>query len=148
MQYFLRFILISLLAFFGYISSGNAFTVFIPGANISLTGANNGVFFDVADDLFGYPTTPPHLSTTGRSFSGSFYLTGAGWIEFDTGSYRVDFDCGAQSLANITIPCTLSGTAWSETIGDVSFDKKVLYYPTSGTLSGSILTHIGTVYFS
>lgn len=148
MKSLFRFIIVSIVLFFGYSSSGNALSFFVPGPTISLTGANNGVYFDVADDLFGYPSTPPRLYTAGKSFSGSFYLTGAGWVQFDAPGYRVDLDCGTQLLSTLTLPCVLSGTGWSETIGDVVFDKKVFFYPTSGTLSGSIFTNIGTVSFS
>lgn len=60
----------------------------------------------------------------------------------NTGSYNVKLDCGTQSLTGITANCTLSGTAWSETIGDIVFDRRVQYL-TGGTLSGVVWTWIG-----
>ena len=134
--------------FFGYFTTVSASFVFTLGPTITLTGANNGVYFDVADDLFGYPSTPPRLNRDTETFSGSFYLTGAGWVQFDAPGYRVDIDCGVQSLASLTLPCFLSGTGWSETIGDIIFDKKVFYYPSTTTLSGTISTYMGVVSFS
>ena len=143
-----RFLFIIAALFFGYTTSVSAVFTFIPGPTIALTGANNGVYFDVADDLFGYSSLPPHLHRDTKTFSGSFYLSGAGWIQFDAPGYRVQLDCGIQLLDSLTLPCVLSGTGWSETIGDITFDKKLFYYPTDTTLSGTILTHIGVVAFS
>lgn len=62
---------------------------------------------------------------------------------FDTGSYRVDFNC-SQSLSSLTTPCTLSGTAWGEMIGDVIFeDGKIQFDPYTALLSGTMSTYVG-----
>ena len=38
-------------------------------------------------------------------------------------------DCGVQSLDALNLPCTLSGVAFSETIGDIFFDRNVVFLP-------------------
>ena len=48
---------------------------------------------------------------------------------------HVSLDCGAQSLANLTAPCVLSGTGWSENIGDIIFDRRVIFDHNTGLLS-------------
>lgn len=63
---------------------------------------------------------------------------------FDTGSYSVGLDCGLQLLSSLTTPCTLSGTAWGEMIGDVTFENgKVKYDPMTALLSGTMSTYVG-----
>lgn len=57
-------------------------------------------------------------------------------------------DCGVQSLDALDLPCTLSGVAFSETIGDIFFDRNVVFLPELGTLSGSVSTYIGEYSFS
>lgn len=96
-----RFIfLISLFVGFLSISFESYADSFVPGPSITMTGANARVFFDVADDIANSGTTasPPKLLTTTKTFSGAFYLSGAGWVLFNTGSYQVNLDCGAQYL--------------------------------------------------
>lgn len=66
----------------------------------------------------------------------------------NTGIYSTKIDCGAQPLNNLSSACTLSGSAWSETIGDITFDRRVQYIPTTGTLSGNVSTYIGDVSLS
>jgi len=94
---------------FFFVSEVSAAMSFQPGATIALTGSNDEVFFDVVDDIFDAGTTgiPPVLHTDSSTFSGTFYLTGAGWVDFATGSARVELDCD-QLLSELTSPCTLT----------------------------------------
>lgn len=46
-------------------------------------------------------------------------------------------------MSSLTNNCTLSGYAWSETTGDITFDRRVEYLRTTGTLSGKALTNLG-----
>ncbi len=59
---------------------------------------------------------------------------------FSTGTYQVSLDCGAQSLSTLTVDCTLSGTGWSELMGDVGFGS-VTYDHTTGLLIGYATTY-------
>lgn len=117
---------------------------YTPAAHIYLTGSSPEARFDVARAIVdsGSTASAPYLDTTLMTFSGTFYLSGAGWVEFDA----VHMDCGSQSLSSLTSACTLSGTALSEMVGDIVFDgvqQKIQYLPDSGTLSGSITSYIG-----
>ncbi len=51
-----------------------------------MTGSNGEVFFDVADDIYlsGTSISGPNFDTTLGTFSGAFYLSGAGWVDFST----------------------------------------------------------------
>ena len=91
--------------------------------------------FDIAPVLFGFDAVAAHLDTTQTqaTFSGAFYGTGIGWITFGTGGNSVILDCGAQLINNLSSNCTLSGTGWSENIGDIIFDS-VIYNPLTGLL--------------
>jgi hypothetical protein len=82
------------------------------------------------------------------TFSWAFYLSGAGWVDFSTGSYSVSLDCGGQPLGTLTAPCILDGTAYSEMVGDVVFDRYVKYDPTTGLLSGTASTYVWVYDFS
>ncbi len=142
-----RFILlISLFVGFLSISFESSANSFTPGPSIAMTGSSDQVFFDVADDIAnnGATTSPPKFLTTTKTFSGAFYLSGAGWVLFDTGSYQVNLDCGAQYLTWLTTTCTLSGSAWGEMIGDIIFESgKVKFDPKTALLSGTMSTYIG-----
>ncbi len=138
--------LISLLLGFLSITLETYAYTFTPGPSIAMTWANDRVFFDVADDITnsGATASPPNLVTATKTFSGTFYLSGAGWVLFDTGSYQVNLDCGAQSLSLLSAPCTLSGTAWGEMIGDVTFESgSVQFDPSTALLSGTMATYMG-----
>lgn len=126
----------------------SAATIYTPGLTISMTGSNGEVFFDVADDLFGYSIPRPSFDTTLGTFSWAFYLSGAGWVDFSTGSYSVALDCGAQSWANLSLPCTLTWIAYGEIVGDVTFDRHVRFDPTTWLLSGTAATYLWIYDFS
>ena len=134
--------------FFWCISSWEAATTYSPGSTIAMTGSNGEVFFDVTDDLFGYPIPRPSFDTMLGTFSWAFYLSWAGWVDFLTGSYSVALDCGAQSYDALTLPCTLSWVAYGEIVGDVLFDRQVLFDPTTWRLSGTASTYIWVYDFS
>lgn len=142
-----RFILL-ISCFIGFLSitlESSAYT-FTPGTSIAMTGASSDVRFDVRESLFasGIVDKYPTLTTSTQTFSGAFYLSGAGWVLFNTWSYQVNFDCGTQSLSLLTTPCTLSGTAWGEMVGDVIFqDRKVSFDPKTALLSGTMSTYVG-----
>lgn len=119
MAFFIRSIVV-LLSFFSMteIFAATGFISYTPAPQIYLSGANSDVHFDVAGVLFDSGSAVPavHLNTSTKSFSGVFYLSGAGWVMMSTGSYSVAIDCGSQSLSSLTASCTLSGTAYSENI--------------------------------
>lgn len=151
MLLFFRFFISATISFL-FLSGTSLFAAvgfqnYIPAAKIFLTGSNTQVHFDVAGVLFdsGSSVSAPFLDTTTKTFSGTFYLSGAGWVLMGTGTYNTKLDCGAQSLSSLVSNCTLSGTAWSETIGDVIFDRRVQYNPAIGTLSGKVATYIGDI---
>lgn len=140
------------IAVFSLISVSESFAssyTYTPAATIYMTGQSlsGGVVqarFDVAKALAdsGSSFSAPLFNTGSKSFSGVFYLSGAWWVDMA----GVNLDCGIQSLSSLSTPCTLSGSAQSETIGDVIFDgntQKIQYLPSSGTLSWSISTNIG-----
>ena len=108
---------------------------YLPGANIAMTGSTYTARFDIASELFGSAVSIPNLDTTTTipTFSGAFYGSGIGWIMFATGSYQVSLDCGGQSLNGLTTNCHLSGTGWSENVGDVGFSA-IQYNPHTGLL--------------
>ena len=43
-----------------------------------------------------------------------------------TGSYQVSIDCGAQNINNLSSDCALTGSGWSELMGEVGF-QSVIY---------------------
>lgn len=112
----LSIIISALLASFILCYEESAASTYTPGATIAMTGSNNSVRFDVASDLFGYDAISPTLITATKTFTGAFYGSGIGWIEFSTGTYQVSLDCGAQYLTGLTLDCVLSGTGWSENV--------------------------------
>jgi hypothetical protein len=73
-----------------------AATTYMPGPTISMTGSSDRVYFYVADDIYTAISAvgAPVLHTDTLTFSGAFYLSGAGWVDFSTGSYSVSLDCG------------------------------------------------------
>ena len=123
------------------------FVKYTPAPKIFLSGSNSDVRFDVAQVLYDSSSLIPaaYVDTTTKTFSGAFYLSGAGWVLLNTGTYVTRLDCWGQYLSGLTTNCTLSGSAWSETIGDIIFDRRSEYLPTSGTLSGKISTNIGDI---
>ncbi len=123
----------------------SASVTYTPGAIIAMTGSNSDVRFDVATALIGYDATIPVLETATRTFSGAFYGSGIGWINFSTGSYQVSLNCGAQYLSGLTSNCTLTGTGWSENVGDIYFSSgtTITYDRITGYLSGSVITFAG-----
>ena len=150
MRYLRLCIPILFTVFFIPFFSVSATTTYIPAASIAMTGSNGEVYFDVADDIInsGSIIWSPVFYTTTSSFSWAFYLSWAWWVDFSTGSYSVMLDCGVQSLDALNLPCTLSGVAFSETIGDIFFDRNVVFLPELGTLSGRVSTYIGEYSFS
>lgn len=127
-----------------------AFTMtYIPAETIVMTGATSSARFDVAEVLvstYGATGTElqPRFHTGSMSFTGIFYLSWSiGWVAFHSGSeYQVSLHCGTQSLSDLSAPCNLIGTGWSELVGDVIFDD-VEYIPSLGELSGSVMTYAG-----
>jgi hypothetical protein len=84
-----------------------------------MTGSTTSVRFDIASELYSSDAYSPYLDTNSRDFDGTFYGSGIGWVMFSTGTYQISLDCGAQSLSTLSTDCTLSGTGWSELVGDV-----------------------------
>ena len=78
-------IVLSLLSLLGVFYSSDTFAsiTYIPAPSITLSGSNSQVFFDVEDDIYnaGASTFSPRLSTITKTFSGAFYLSGAGWVD-------------------------------------------------------------------
>lgn len=102
-------------------SEGFSAPTYTPAPQIYMTGQSlsGGVVqarFDVAAALIASSASivPAHLETPSKTFSGAFYLSGAGWVDI-TG---VMLDCGGQLLSNLApnTPCSLSGIAQSEVI--------------------------------
>lgn len=114
----LSIIISTLLASFILCYEESAASTYTPGATITMTGSNSSVRFDIASDLYdnGADASPPALTTATKTFTGAFYGSGIGWIEFSTGTYQVSLDCGAQYLSGLTLDCVLSGTGWSENV--------------------------------
>ena len=138
------FIIISVcIVFFGvFLYESSATITYTPASAISMTGSSDRVFFDVADDIYtdGSIVPWPHLDTSTSSFSWAYYLSGAGWVDFSTGIYRVDLVCG-QPLASLTADCSITGTGYSEMIGDVVFSG-AMFHHYSGELTGTMSTYI------
>jgi hypothetical protein len=150
MLWLVRILLVSFFLAFGCFILPVGALSYTPASVITLTGSDGGVFFDVDDDIFTASTSVPwpRLMTATATFSWAFYLTGAGWVDFSTGSYSVSLDCGAQSLSALVSPCTLSGVAYSEVIWDIIFDRRVEYDGSRGSLSWSIATFVWDYTFS
>ena len=141
------FLLISIL-FASLISTTDvsAAVTYTPGALIAMTGSNSDVRFDVAPVLGVYDAIPTLVTNTPtKTFTGAFYGSGIGWIMFSTGTYQVALDCGAQPLSTLSSDCTLTGTGWSENVGDIYFSSgtTVTYDHNTGLLSGSVITFVG-----
>lgn len=140
----------ALLSFFGFIWAlifvpiCFAWVTYIPASTLTLTGANSEVFFDVEDEIVNAGTSvpSPRFSTVTKTFSWSFYLTWAGWVDLWATWYGVSLDCWAQSLDNLSVPCQLIGTWYSEVIGEVLFDGDVIYNPGNWLLSWSASTFL------
>ncbi len=125
-------IIISILIFSFTLTRGVSAS-YTPGASIVMTWSNTEVRFDVAADLFTFDATVPTLQTASRFFTGAFYGSGIGWIEFSTGTYQVWLNCGAQPINTLMSNCSLTNTGWSENIWEVGF-AGVAYNPTTGLL--------------
>ena len=142
------FISVLLTSFFLFYSESIA-SNYIPWATIAMTGSNSSVRFDIASDLYnnGASATAPALTTANAKFTGAFYGSGIGWIEFSTGTYQVSLNCGAQPLDNLSSNCTLSGTGWSENVWDIYFSSgnTITYNPNTGYLSGSAITFVWNI---
>ena len=147
----LRFILLIslLLSSLTLVESTSATVIYTPGASIAMTGSNTDARFDVASALYDLQLAnpadevknPPALDRDTRTFTGTFYGSGIGWIVFASGSNQVSLDCGIQSIASLTANCTLTGTGWNENVGDIYF-AGVVYNPGTGRLSGSAITFV------
>jgi len=130
---------------FVIVSLSHASSVYIPGAEILMTGSTDDVRFDVKGLIFDEWTIAeaPALDTATLKFHGAFYMTGAGWWLMSSGIYEVWLDCGSSpdfsALPNI---CHLTGSGWSETIGELGFSG-VEYISTTGILSWTLVTHVG-----
>ena len=141
------FILFFCFSITGVTAFWTGFVKYTPAPRIFLSGSNSEVRFDVAEVLYNSSSLipAPFIDTNTKIFSGAFYLSGAGWVLWNTGSYVTNLDCWSQYLSWLTSNCTLSGYAWSETIGDIVFDRRVEYLPANGTLSGKISTNMGDI---
>jgi hypothetical protein len=119
----------------------SATVTYTPGSMIAMTWSNTSVRFDVASILVSEWSSEivPTLMTTTLRFTGTFYASDIGWIVFASGSSQVSLDCGGQPLSNLISDCTLTGTGWSENVGDIDF-AGIVYHPTTGLLSGSAIT--------
>lgn len=137
-------ILISAFIFLLTLSSEVSASSYSPGAVIAMTGSNTDVRFDVAADLFGFDAIPAALISSTMNFTGAFYATGIGWIEFSTGWYQVWLDCGAQSNTSLSSNCTLTSTGWSENIGEIGF-AGIQYNPNTGLLEGSVTSNMWAI---
>ncbi len=139
-------LLIFILVFIAILTPSNEVVAssYSPGATIIMTGSNMDVRFDVASDLSTFDATVPTLETATKTFTGAFYATGIGWIEFSTGAYHVGLDCGAQSLNSLTSNCTFTNTGWSENIGEIGFTG-VQYNPSTGLLEWYATSHMGDI---
>ncbi len=141
------------LIFFGW-DNLFAATTFTPAPTILMTWATASARFDVAEVLVsifwstGTELQPKFESNTGN-FKWVFYLSGSiGWVTFNSGSdYQVTLNCGTQDLTWLTTACHLTGTWWSEIVGDVDFSH-VDYIPSLGELSGSVVTFAGDISLS
>jgi hypothetical protein len=136
-SFILPLISIIIASFIG-INAANAW--FVPGASIAMTGANSEVQFDVADDLLSSIAVWPSLITTSSTFTGAFYASGIGWIEFHTGSYTVWLNC-AEPLSGLKVNCPLTNTGWSENIWEIGF-AGTEYNPTTGLLEWKISSNM------
>lgn len=146
-SFIVRFILIFSISLWtsSFMPQGFASTLYTPGATIGMTGSTIDSRFDVSEVLYstlGNNSYNPILNTATRTFSWAFYVLDIWWIEFNTGSYQVSLDCGAQILWSLVANCKLSGTGWSENVWEVDFHT-IQYIPSSGILSGSIATLAG-----
>jgi hypothetical protein len=146
-RFFLLLISLGFLFLSGNI--GNAAPIFTPAATIIMTGANDEARFDVTEILVSTfwatgTELQPRFQTGSMSFTWIFYLSGSiGWVTFSSGSeYQVNLNCGSQNISDLSTPCDLTGTGWSEVAGDVFFSQ-VDYIPTLGELSGSVQTWAG-----
>jgi hypothetical protein len=138
---FRTLVLISLLVSSLTLVSGvQASVIYAPGAMIAMTGSNSDVRFDVASALISNSSTEsaPALDTTSLKFTGTFYGSGIGWIVFATGANQVSLSC-SEALNHLTANCTLTWLGWNENVWDIDFSQ-VKYNPTTGLLSGSVLT--------
>lgn len=118
---------------------------YTPSATIPLSwSSTSGVRMDTAGIIYnsGASVGAPVFNTSSKSFSWGFYITDYGWATFSTGSYQVGLNCGSQYLSGLTANCTLTGTGWSDTIGEIGFSG-VQFIPRSRTLSGSITSFVG-----
>lgn len=106
-------------------STSATVVTYTPGAMIAMTGTstwvagtNTSVRFDIASILMSESSTEsaPALITASKTFTGTFYGSGIGWIVFASGSNQVSLDCGTQSLSDLKANCTLTGTGWSENV--------------------------------
>ena len=122
-----------------------ASSIYIPGAMISLTGSTSSVRFDVASVLLSNSSTlpPPTLITATSQFTGTFYIRDIGWAVFSSGSNQVWLSC-SEALSSLTSLCSLTGTGWSDNIGDIDFSA-VKYNPTTGLLEWSLDTYVGDI---
>ena len=68
---------------------------YTPAPRIFLSGSNSEVRFDVAEVLYNSSSLipAPFIDTNTKIFSGAFYLSGAGWVLWNTGSYVTNLDC-------------------------------------------------------
>lgn len=77
--------IISILVYLLTLTSGASAMIYVPGTTIAMTGSNNEVRFDIANDLITFDAIPAALISSTMNFTGAFYATGIGWIEFSTG---------------------------------------------------------------
>jgi hypothetical protein len=140
-------IVISILAYLLSFINGAYASSFTPGAVITMTGSNSDVRFDVAADLFWFDAVAPALISGTKTFTGAFYATGIGWIEFSTGGYQVWLDCGAQSITTLSTNCTLTNSGWSENIWEVGFTN-AQYNPNTWLLEWKASSNMGDISLS
>ena len=92
-------------------------------------------------DTSATTVSSPYLDTPTRQFHGAFYLSGAGWVDFSTGSSLVSLDCGAQLLSGLTLSCGITGTGYAEIVGDVVFSG-AFFHPNTGEITGTVSTFV------
>lgn len=140
------FSLIASSLFVGITNAAVTTTFIQVGNSIAMTGASNDARFDIRAALLWFDAGAPTLDTTTSipTFTWAFYGSGIGWIVFESGSNYVSLDCGTQYLTGLTVNCKLTGTGWSENIGDIGFSG-VVYNPNTSKLVWKATSYAGDI---
>jgi hypothetical protein len=86
----------------------------------------------------------PYFHTGSMTLKWSFYIKDIWWVELHTGSYSVGLDCGLQDINNLTSNCFLTGSGYSENIGELWFSG-IIFSWTTLTLAGNMSTNFGDI---